>query len=176
MRRSTGGPRPPAALALALALAAASCHGGREGGSGGTFIRFRVEGSSYTVAGASLFVYPPSGGRRLVLLARSAFGPVPDASLGWRMPLPKVDDLVGREVELDHADFWRDEGARFGVTDDLEVGQIATSHVVLVVEAVRGGVAEGHFRGTGLELLDVAARRHAMTDVTGEFRARVVER
>ncbi|MEJ2187171.1 MAG: hypothetical protein P8Z36_14750 [Gemmatimonadota bacterium] len=167
-------PWPIRALVCAVfTLGAIGC--GRASGTD-TYIRFQVEGTSYSVDDVSLFVYPPSGGRRLLLLAPSDFGPAPNARVGWRMTLESVRDLAGRQLDLKGADFWKDEGALLHLSEGVDVGQTRDSGFTLLIRTVRAGIVEGSFVGTRFELVGPSGRRRRTTDVTGQFRARVASR
>lgn len=162
---------------LALILFATGC---ADSGSGDTYIRYTIDGQTYTAEHVTFTISDlnrpgwKAVGVSMDVARPGAFDP-PAASLLWRMELADPRSLEGRTIAIRNLNDpgMADPLISFTLPGEVTIANMATTNVNLTVSSIGGGIVEGSFRGSGLEVITDHDRR--TVDVSGTFRAQLLD-
>lgn len=146
-------------------------------GSNSTYVRFQAEGKTYEVKGSTLTVTHMLENVHFFDLTYYPMTAVPGAMVQWRMRLDSLEQLVGKNLDLNTVDPNKVEPLvllRF--SEDLSVQYQRNSKAHFKIERIEEGFIEGSFSGNDLVYVSKAKKVTGKVDITARFRAKLVQK
>ena len=158
---------------LLLAVLFAAC--GND--SSDTYVRFQVEEQTYEVKGPTLVVTHMLENVHFFDLTYFPMTVVPGAMVQWRMRLDSLEQLKGKDLDLNTVDPNKvGPLVLLRLTEDLSVQYQRHSNIHFKIERIEKGFIEGSFSATELEYVSKKKEVKGKVNATARFRAKLIQK